>query len=91
LTCSGSQKYCTACVSGYTRSGWKCESNINVGFSFTLSTTNISLVLSQIDAIVNYLLDSLNLDRSNVEAITFYTIKFGSVGIEGVANTETTD
>ena len=40
LTCHGSETYCTSCITGYTQTNWKCQSNINIGFSFTLTNAN---------------------------------------------------
>jgi hypothetical protein len=39
LTCATSSDYCTSCVDGYTKKNWKCQNNINVGFSLTLSAS----------------------------------------------------
>ena len=40
LTCHGTSTYCTSCVDGFTKTNWKCQNNINIGFSFTLTNAN---------------------------------------------------
>lgn len=73
LTCSGTTTYCTSCVDGYTKKGWKCQSNINVGFSFTV-TANVAQILGKIDEIVSQLLGILGLNSTQVDLITFTAI-----------------
>lgn len=45
LTCSGSQTDCTSCVSGFTKKGWKCESNLNTGFVIKLTAPDVAAVM----------------------------------------------
>ena len=56
LTCHGSDNYCTSCITGYTKTNWKCQSNINIGFSFTLNANSTAVVLNLIDELVTWLL-----------------------------------
>jgi hypothetical protein len=35
-TCIGSTTYCSSCVTGFTKKGWKCQNNTYVGFKITL-------------------------------------------------------
>lgn len=49
-TCLGVATYCTSCVSGFTKKGWKCQNNTYVQFRFTLGGTPDN-VLSSIDSI----------------------------------------
>lgn len=86
LTCYGSQVYCTSCVSGYTKSGWKCQSNLYVGFTLVLTNTNLTSVLSSVDSIVIALLSKLKVsDTKKVDLITFNSFKAGSVVVSGGA------
>jgi hypothetical protein len=52
LTCYGAQTYCTTCVSGFTKMGWKCQSNLNVGFRIIINANSLPNVLSSVDRIV---------------------------------------
>ncbi len=81
-TCEGSPKYCTSCVDGYTRRKWKCQNNLFVGFRFTLDDT-VENILADIDTIVDALLQILNMNSTDIEAITFESIEAGSTLVSG--------
>jgi len=81
-TCSGSANYCTSCISGFTRTNWKCQNNTYIGFTFVLNA-DASNVLNNIDTIVQGLLTILNQPSSNVNAITFTSIVSGSTSMTG--------
>jgi hypothetical protein len=89
VTCYGSQTYCTSCKSGYTKNGWKCLSNLNVGFSVSLTTDDLAAVLTAVDQIVAQMLTYLGISHDKVDAITFSSIKHGSVNINGFATPTT--
>lgn len=88
-TCSGSQTSCASCVSGYSKTGWKCESNKNVGFKINLNGDNLATLLLKIDQIVIELLKLLKISETNIEAITFASIKKGSIILVGTATPPT--
>jgi hypothetical protein len=62
-----------------------CQNNINVGFSFTLGSDPTS-VLNNIDGLVNALLLAMNINTSDVGAVTFSSITAGSTLVGGTAN-----
>jgi hypothetical protein len=51
VTCLGVATYCTSCVSGFTKKGWKCQNNTYVKFTFTLNDVPQN-VLTNIDGLV---------------------------------------
>lgn len=77
------------CVSGFKKNGWKCLSNLNVGFNINLNAGSLQAVLTNIDLIVQQLLTLLGISLTKVDAITFSSIKFGSVGLVGFATPPT--
>lgn len=83
LTCRGSSNYCTTCIDGYRKDGWKCQSIKNIGFNINLNTQDLANVLSTIDIIIEEMLTILNISTSNVDAITFSSIKAGSIDLTG--------
>ena len=84
-TCYSSQTYCTSCIAGYSKLGWKCQSNMNVGFGINLNSNNLTAVLADVSKIVADILRFLNISSANVDAVTFTTIKYGSVVASGTA------
>lgn len=88
-TCYGTQTYCTTCVSGYTKVGWKCQSNLNVGFSITLNAISVAIVLNNIDSIVSQILTLIGANTTNTDLITFKSFKLGSVTMTGFATPTT--
>jgi hypothetical protein len=54
-TCLGIASYCTSCVTGFTKKGWKCQNNTYVKFKFTLNDVPLN-VLNNIDALVQQIL-----------------------------------
>jgi len=74
-------------VDGYTKKNWKCQSNINIGFSLTLSATSTAQVLTNIDLLVAWLLSAMGMDSTHVDAITFTSIALGSVVASGNGTT----
>ena len=90
MTCHGSDTYCTSCVNGYTKQNWKCQNNINVGFSFTLTNANTTAeVLIFVDELIVWLLGLMNLDTTLVDLITFDSFTLGSVVVSGTSTTST--
>jgi hypothetical protein len=69
-------------VSGYTKKGWKCQNNNNVGFSFTLSSSPTD-ILADIDNIIVQILKAIGENSTNVQVITFYSIVSGSTVMLG--------
>jgi hypothetical protein len=88
-TCYGAQTYCTSCVGGFTKVGWKCQSNLNVGFSITLNAGSVAAVLNTIDLIVTQLLTLMGISNTKTDLITFKSFKFGSVSLDGFATPPT--
>jgi hypothetical protein len=86
LTCSASTTYCTSCVEGFVKKNWMCQNNVNVGFSFTLNANSAASVLSLVDTLVAWLLNAMKLSTDRVEAVTFTSIKLGSVTVTGEAD-----
>lgn len=85
LTCQNFQSYCTSCIANYTKIGWKCQININVGFSITL-LANLSTVLLKIDLIVIDLLIFVGKSHIEIDAVTFTSFQSGSVVINGYSS-----
>jgi hypothetical protein len=75
-------------VDGYTKNGWKCQSNLNVGFTITL-TGSLTDILASLDAIIAAMLLILRYDPLLVDAITFSSIKAGSSILDGTAAAST--
>lgn len=70
-------------MNGFTKKGWKCQNNINIGFSFKLVAPDVGSVLNKVDEIVTALLVILKMNSSDIDAITFTSIKSGSVDVDG--------
>ena len=70
-------------MTGYRRDGWKCQSIRNVGFNIKLNANNVADVLTAIDNIVIQMLTILNISQSQIDAITFASIKYSSVDLTG--------
>jgi hypothetical protein len=58
-TCASSTTYCTSCLTGFSKVGWKCRNNSYVDFSVTLNT-NASFIFADLDTIVSFILKILN-------------------------------
>ena len=54
-TCLGIPTYCTTCIDGFTKRGWKCQNNTYVKFTFTLNG-GPEVILNDIDNIVQIIL-----------------------------------
>ena len=70
-------------MTGYRRDGWKCQSIRNVGFNIKLNANNVADVLTAIDNIVIQMLTILNISQSQIDALTFASIKYSSVDLTG--------
>jgi hypothetical protein len=73
-------------VEGFVKKNWMCQNNVNVGFSFTLNANSAASVLSLVDTLVAWLLNAMKLSTDRVEAVTFTSIKLGSVTVTGEAD-----
>lgn len=56
LTCAGVPNYCTSCVSGYTKRGWKCQNDNYVGFTLKFPANSVSDIKGIVDSIVTAIL-----------------------------------
>jgi hypothetical protein len=77
-TCYGTSTYCTTCISGFTKNGWKCQNNTHISFTITLSGATTSSVVTNIDSIISALLQYLGQSSTNVDVITIQSIVAGS-------------
>jgi hypothetical protein len=84
-SCSGVAKYCTSCITGFTKSGWKCQNNTRIAFTITLGG-DVAAVLNNIDAIIAALLPMMGQNATNIEVITIQSIKSGSAVIDASAS-----
>ena len=58
-TCKGKPNYCTSCVAGFTRMGWKCRNNTGTQFRLVFSALP-STILADIDNIACGIIAALN-------------------------------
>lgn len=70
-------------MTGFRRDGWKCQSIRNIGFNIKINANNIADVLTAIDTIVVQMLTILNISQTQIDAITFASIKDSSVDLTG--------
>ena len=95
LTCKGKTKYCTSCVAGFTRFGWKCRNNTGTSFTFVLSIAP-SVFLGDIDNFVCRILEVLNgfnvtnLTDCDQAEVTFSNIAAGSTSVSGTSSSGST-
>jgi hypothetical protein len=87
-TCASSATYCTSCLTGFSKVGWKCRNNSYVDFSVTLST-NASFIFADLDTIVSFILTILNESLTNIHKVTFHKIKDGSAVVGGSVDSTT--
>lgn len=88
-TCIGSPTYCTSCVSGFTKQGWKCQNNTYVGFTLVLNTLATN-VLGNIDTIVDQIVALDTTNMTDTSSITFISILDGSAIVSGTVTGATT-
>jgi hypothetical protein len=88
-TCLGVATYCTSCMSGFTKKGWKCQNNTYVKFTFTLNDVPQN-VLTNIDALVQLILRTCGENSTNIDAVTFNIIQSRPTVIDGSVTTTTT-
>ena len=89
-TCKGKPNYCTSCVAGFTRMGWKCRNNTGTQFRLVFSALP-STILADIDNIACGIIAALNAynvtnascDQSQV---TFTDIVAGSTAVSGTSS-----
>ena len=51
LTCRGDTNFCTSCITGFTKDGWKCKNNTYIEFRIVITAT-VDVVMGDIDNIV---------------------------------------
>lgn len=85
LTCLNSQSYCLSCVTGFTRVGWFCKDNNNVGFQIILQETS-SNILGSINSVQSDIKNKVcgsNSDLCSKISVYFNKIDPGSTVIDG--------
>ena len=77
--------YCTSCVPGYTKRGWKCRNNVYVSFTFVISVT-LTIAVGDIDSIVVAIYLIIFPQMSNFSSSTYDT---SFIDLEGLASGST--
>jgi len=86
VTCIGASTFCSSCITGFSKVGWKCLNNTYVGFTIVLNA-DPSYVLTNVDSIINGLLSVAQQGNGSITqgSITFTSFQSGSTIASGTA------